>query len=209
MQNETKYEIIQIVSNIMEANCYLINYNNKTIIVDPCVDVKVLKRYDVKEVEGILLTHCHVDHIYYLSEIVKEYNPIIYMSNKGLKMVCDDNLNLSNYFGGGLNIKESSFRYKLVNDNDIIIDELNIKCIYTPGHTKDSMCYLLDNDLFTGDTLFDRSIGRTDFPTGNTLEMRNSLKKILSFNKDFIIYPGHNNTSTINEQKEKNYYLKF
>ena len=124
-------------------------------------------------------------------------------------MIYDDNLNLSNYFGGGLKISKDSFKYKLLNDNEVIIDKFNIKCIHTPGHTKDSMCYLIDNDLFTGDTLFDRSIGRTDFPTGNTLEMRQSLKKILSFNKNYVIYPGHNNSSTIEEQKEKNYYLKF
>lgn len=209
MKTQTKYEIIQIVSQIMEANCYLINYENKTIIIDPCVDVKTLKRYNVQEVEAILLTHSHVDHIYYLEEITKEFNTTVYLFSNGLNMIYDDNLNLSNYFGGGLKISKYSFKYKLLNDNEVIIDKLNIKCIHTPGHTKDSMCYLIDNDLFTGDTLFDRSIGRTDFPTGNTLEMRQSLKKILSFNKNYVIYPGHNNSSTIEEQKEKNYYLNF
>ena len=71
------------------------------------------------------------------------------------------------------------------------------------------MCYLINNDLFTGDTLFDRSIGRTNFPTGNPEEMRKSLKRILDFNENYTIYPGHNNSSTIDEQKEKNNYLTF
>ena len=97
----------------------------------------------------------------------------------------------------------------MLNNNEFYIDSLLFKCISTPGHTKDSVCYLLNNDLFTGDTLFNRSVGRTDFPTGNSLELRNSLKKILSFNKNFTIYPGHDSISTIEEQKQKNRYLKF
>ena len=209
METQTKYEIIQIVSQIMKSNCYLINYENKTIIIDPCVDVKTLKKYNVQEVEAVLLTHSHVDHIYYLEEITKEFNPVVYLFSEGLDMIYDDDLNLSIYFGGGLNIKEDSFKYKLLNDDEVIIDKINVKCIHTPGHTKDSMCYLINNDLFTGDTLFDRSIGRTDFPTGNTDEMRKSLKRILDFNKNYTIYPGHNNSSTIDEQKEKNNYLTF
>ena len=204
-----KYDIVQIVSNVMGANCYLINYNNKTIIIDPCVNCDVLEKYNVKEVEAILITHGHIDHIAYLKEIVYKYNPTVYATKKGLEMIYNDDLNLSNYFIKPLEIKNDSFRYIIIEDNKTIIEDLNIKCITTPGHTKCSVCYLLENNLFTGDTLFDRSVGRTDFPTGNSLELRESLKKILRFNKDFIIYPGHNNISTIEEQKKKNYYLQF
>ena len=203
------YEIIKIVSNVMEANCYLIKYNNKAILIDPCVDVNTLKKYDVTNLEAILITHSHVDHIFYLQELIKYYNTTVYLSNTGLKLLHDDSLNLSSYFIKPLKIEKDSFKYKLLSDNEIFINELNIKCIKTPGHTVDSVCYLLGNDLFTGDTLFDRSIGRTDFPTSNSLDMRLSLKKILNFNKNFNIHPGHNNSSTIEEQKQKNYYLKF
>ena len=112
-------------------------------------------------------------------------------------------------FNYPLNIKPGIFKYEIVTDNNVIIDDLKIKCITTPGHTNCSVCFLLNNDLFTGDTLFNRSVGRTDFPTGNALELRNSLKKILRFNENFTIYPGHDSISTIEEQKQKNYYLKF
>jgi hypothetical protein len=88
-------------------------------------------------------------------------------------------------------------------------DNMYKKVINLEVNIEDTKYKLLDNDLFTGDTLFDRSVGRTDFPTGNTLELRNSLKKILSFNINFTIYPGHDNISTIEEQKIKNHYLKF
>ena len=98
METQTKYEIIQIVSQIMNSNCYLINYENKAIIIDTCVDVKTLKKYNVQEVEAVLLTHSHVDHIYYLEEITKEFNPIVYLFSEGLDMIYDDDLNLSIYF---------------------------------------------------------------------------------------------------------------
>lgn len=203
------YEIKLIQSMFIDCNCYLINYNNKTIIIDPCIDVKTLKKYNVNNVEAILITHGHIDHIIFLEQLVKEYKCKVFLTKKCLEKVYNDNLNLSVMFNYPLNIEKEIFDYQIITDNQIIIDELNIKCITTPGHTDCSVCFLLNNDLFTGDTLFHRSVGRTDFPTGNSLELRNSLKKILSFNKNLTIYPGHDLISTIEEEKQKNYYLKF
>lgn len=203
------YEIKQITSMFIDCNCYLIKYLDKYIIIDPCIDVKTLKKYGVDKVEAILITHAHVDHIIFLKQVADEYQCPVFLTKQELEKVYNDNLNLSVLFNHNLNIEKNSFNYILVKDNQIIIDDLKIKCITTPGHTDGCVCYLLNNDLFTGDTLFDRSVGRTDFPTGNTLELRKSLKKILSFNINFTIYPGHDNISTIEEQKIKNYYLKF
>ena len=168
-----------------------------------------LKKYNVNNVEAILITHGHIDHIIFLEQLVKEYKCKVFLTKKCLEKVYNDNLNLSVMFNYPLNIEKGIFDYQIITDNQIIIDELNIKCITTPGHTDCSVCFLLNNDLFTGDTLFHRSVGRTDFPTGNSLELINSLKKILSFNKNFTIYPGHDSISTIEEEKQKNYYLKF
>ena len=209
MINNMDYEIKLIQSMFIDCNCYLINYLDKTVIIDPCVDVKTLCKYNVKKVEGILITHGHVDHILFLEQIVKHYNCKVYLTKHALEKVYNDNLNLSVMFNYPLNIQPDTFKYEIITDNKIIINDLQIKCITTPGHTNGSVCFLLKDDLFTGDTLFNRSVGRTDFPTGNSLELRNSLKKILSFNKNFTIYPGHDSISTIEEQKQKNYYLKF
>lgn len=202
------YKIERIESSFLQANTYLIHYNNKTIIIDPCVGVEVLKRYNVKEVEAILITHGHVDHILTLQEVVDFYKSKVYLTKNCLNKVYNDDYNLSNLFSP-LNIKKDSFEYELIQDNSIIVDELNIKCITTPGHSNCSVCFLLKNDLFTGDTLFNRSVGRTDLYTGNSLEQRNSLKKLLNFNTNFVIYPGHDSSSTIDEQKKYNPYLKF
>jgi len=204
-----EYEIKLIQSVFIDCNCYLINYLNKTIIVDPCVDVKTLRKYNVCNMEAILITHAHVDHILFLEQLVNEYKCKVYLSKKALEKVYDDNLNLSALFNHPLNIKPGSIDSVLIKDNMIFIDDLKIKCITTPGHTNCSVCFLLENNLFTGDTLFYRSVGRTDFPTGDSLELRNSLKKILNYNQNFIIYPGHGLSSTIEEEKRKNNYLKF
>lgn len=204
------YEIKLIQSLFIDCNCYLIKYKEKNIIVDPCVDVKTLKKYNVNKVDAIFITHGHVDHILFLSQIIKEYNCMVYLTGNCLTKVYDDSLNLSSMFNYPLNIEKYSFNYQIVHDNELILlDELEFKIIITPGHTNCSMCILLENDLFTGDTLFKNSVGRTDFPTGNSLELLKSLKKIVNFNCNFNIYPGHNDLSTINEELKNNYYLKF
>lgn len=203
------YEIKLIQSIFIDCNCYLINYQDKSIIIDPCVDVKTLKKYNIGKVEAILVTHGHVDHILFLKQLSDYFNCKVYLTKHALEKVYNDNLNLSVLFNYPLNISPDSFKYEIITDNKIIIDDLKIKCITTPGHTNGSVCFLLNDDLFTGDTLFNRSVGRTDFPTGNSLELRQSLMKILNFNKNFTIYPGHDSISTIEEQKHKNYYLKF
>lgn len=205
-----KYEIITIVSDIMEANCYIIKTNDTTVLIDPCVPVNTLKRYNIDKIDAILITHGHVDHIIYLEEIINIFNPTLFLTKKNLEFINDDNLNLSNYFIKPLKLKGKITKYNLIEDNSKIeLKDLQIKCISTPGHTNDSMCFILDGNMFTGDTLFDRSVGRSDFPTGNSLELRQSLKKIINLNVDYTIYPGHNDSSTISEQKKINYYLQF
>ncbi len=203
------YEIRQITSMYIDCNCYIIKYLDEIIIIDPCIDVNTLQKYGVNNVEAILITHGHVDHILYLKQLTKKYNCKVYLSKYCLDKIYNDNLNLSTMFNCPLNIEIDSFNYQLIYDNDVIINDLKIKCIYTPGHTNCSMCFLINNDLFTGDTLFNRSVGRTDFPTGNSLDLINSLKKIVKMNKNYTIYPGHEAISNIEEQLKYNYYLKF
>ena len=202
------YKIKQIISKFLDANCYLIEKGNKYVIIDPCVPVSELKRLGVNEVSFVLVTHGHVDHIYFVEEVVNEYNCTVYFSEQCIEKMFNDQLNLSLFFKKGLNIKKD-LHYEILKDGDIVrFEDEEIKCIYTPGHSSCSMCYLLNNDLFTGDTLFDRSVGRTDLYSGNSLKLIESLKKIVKMNIDFTIYPGHDSISTISEQLKYNRYLK-
>ena len=97
-------------------------------------------------------------------------------------------------------------------DGDVLgLGRSKFSFMLTPGHTRGSGCFVFEEDgvIFSGDTLFFSSIGRTDFPTSDPVQMQNSLKKLASFTKDYTVYPGHNQITTLNREKENNPYLKY
>lgn len=200
--------VITIVSNVEKSNCYLIEDNDGYIIIDPSLPVKRLIKYPIK---AVLLTHGHYDHIYYLDEVVKKYNPIIYCHKKCIEKIFNDNYNLSSYLGHGLNIDIDKTYFQEIKDNQIIkFQSFILKILYSPGHTSDSICFIDEenHNFFSGDTLFYRSIGRTDFYSGNALEMVESLNKIIHLNNDYIIYPGHGVSTTLSNEIKHNNYIK-
>ena len=121
-------------------------------------------------------------------------------------MLSDSNLNLSQYMDNPITIKQA----------DIIFDKEEVKetsfckykVIHTPGHSKGSICILIDDILFSGDTVFKYSIGRTDLPDGNYNELMQSLEKIKKLSKNITIYPGHGPVTTLKEELENNPYFK-
>ena len=130
---------------------------------------------------------------------------------KELMKYLTDNREESLYRMVGLNIPFDSNNLNIieVNDNDIInLLDSEIKVIATPGHTDGSVCYLYKNILFSGDTLFSNSIGRTDFPTGSIKMMKESLAKLSHLSNQIKVYPGHDLKTTIKDEKENNPYLK-
>ena len=97
---------------------------------------------------------------------------------------------------------------KLSSDDVLNLGDLTISVIHTPGHTTGSVCYLIEDAMICGDTIFDRSVGRTDLPSGNTKILCDSLRKIMSMDGDIKLYPGHGSITTIKEQIQFNPYLK-
>ena len=149
----------------------------------------------------------HFDHIYYLEEVYKIYKPKIFCHKNAIEKIFNDSLNLSSLFGKALNIDLDKSIFTCIKDNDCInINDVTISVLYTPGHSSCSVSYLIksDNILFTGDTLFYRSIGRSDLYSGNSLSLSNSLKKIASLNRDYIVYPGHDRATTIGDELKNN-----
>ena len=109
----------------------------------------------------------------------------------------------------GTNINIDNIRF-LSDGETIKLGEISIKVYFTPGHTNCSVCYLIEEYLFSGDTLFKNSVGRTDLPTGSNIELTNSVKKILNFKNNHCVYPGHDSETTIfDEVKYNPYYLKM
>ena len=195
----------RIPAGVYAANCYILmdEETRETVIIDPGGDAEDLKRA-VEElkciVKYILLTHGHADHTGAVSELSKYYSVPFGISEKDEKMA------LNNEFMYGGFYKKADFN---LSQGDIFkIGNKEIKCIATPGHTPGGMCFLIDNMLFTGDTLFSSSIGRTDLAGGDFEALMENIKtKLMALPEETIVLPGHGAESTIKREKMHNPYL--
>ena len=189
------------------ANCYIIKNKNFTAVIDPGIyyekAVLELKKADNAY---ILLTHCHFDHILGVKKIKEETNATIFISEQDKDGLKDSRLSLASEVRQAQHSVEAD---ELIYDNTLIpFYDTDIKVISTPGHTKGSVCFLIKDKLFSGDTLFSGSIGRTDFPTGDYGEIKESLKKLTKLNENIVVYPGHGEATTIKDEKNFNPFLK-
>lgn len=197
---------------MMDENTYIITgeKSSKAIIIDPSVKIDIIENYLVQNdlsLEYIILTHGHVDHILTVNPLKEKYKDIkiiAYFDEK--ELLENSRLNLSSMFGmGDIEVDADIF----VSDEETLeTSGLNLKIMHTPGHTKGSMCIFVgEKVLMTGDTLFQGSMGRTDFPTGSHTDMINSLRKLKNLEDDITIYPGHGTFSTIGKEKKYNMFM--
>ncbi len=140
-----------------------------------------------KKVDIIIITHCHYDHLFFLSELVEKYKPVVMAGAKDAESIekIDAKVMLPK-------LKPVKIDKKLKDGDIVDCGKLKLKVIETPGHTEGSICLYDEKEqiLFSGDTLFDGDTGRTDLPSGNDAEMKKSLKK-LALLKVKNLYPGH------------------
>ena len=195
------------------TNCWLLNdkKSGKSLLIDPgyySVELDFfLKKNGISELEYILITHGHIDHICGVSHIKKKYGGKIVIGEKDAHLLEKNDIivNTPAY--------ESSF---LPCKADITVkdgDELDfagekIKVIFTPGHTPGEVCYIIGDKLFSGDLLFRGSMGRTDLKGGDFFRVVQSLKVLSALDKDYVVLPGHGEKTTLNYEKATNRYLK-
>jgi glyoxylase-like metal-dependent hydrolase (beta-lactamase superfamily II) len=183
-------KVEKIITEQYGTNSYIID---DKYVVDPGLGIV---KY-VKNKVDILLTHAHFDHILGINEL--NYDKI-YLHPKEFEMIKNSSKNLSDMIGHPFEIKENLFD----------ISEY-FEIINTPGHTDGSVILFLDDHIFTGDTVFADTIGRTDLPGGSQEKMENSLKilksKLKNLSQDIIIHPGHMHETTIERILEENPYL--
>lgn len=204
-------EFKRLPLGIYQANCYVL-YDEKTketAIIDPGGDFPVLKSYIEDNgllIKYIILTHGHADHIGALKELKDYTGAAICIHMEDHEMLNDKSKNYSESIGSGM-IEMSADKF--FTDGDVLllgVEELKI--IHTPGHSRGGICVYCDGILFSGDTLFACSIGRTDLNGGSYSEIIASIKnKLLVLPEDTAVYPGHGSSTTISIEKEMNPFL--
>ena len=187
-------EIKRLREKYFTCNTYVLSDNDKAVIIDAGVSIDTIKNYLAEinnpQVVGILLTHSHFDHILGLSDYIKNFDCNVYIDSKGIYNLNSDERNYSRYFVEGF-VVDSPNIYKLPNNDNIKIDNFEFRIIRTPGHTDDSVCYIVGDIMFSGDTVFDNAIGRTDLPNSNNEDMIYSLQKLSKIAPPRVVYPGH------------------
>lgn len=206
-------KIEKLVLWLLHTNCYIIydeNTNNAAVI-DPAGNCEIIidKIENLKlNVKYIILTHAHIDHMIALDEL-KEYSGAkLVMHEKETELYTNGDWNLSDHFKKECPKSETDI---LVKDNDTLkMDSVTFKFIHTPGHTKGGMCILTEDKLFSGDTLFQMSIGKTDYYGGNMAEEINSIKqKLMVLDDNITVYPGHGDSTTIGFERKNNMFLMW
>ena len=205
--------ITNLPSGALQANTYLAvdEKTNEGFIVDPGGYNKVLTK-EVRDndvnIKYIILTHGHSDHICGVNEHKAEFPDAKIVAYKDEEAMLENpNLNQSPGFGVPYSTKADI----LVSDGDELkVGDVTLKFIHTPGHTEGGMCIYVKEAkaLFSGDTLFRQSIGRTDFPGGSYKEIMDSIrKKFFLLPDDTNVFPGHMGTTSIGFEKENNPFV--
>lgn len=197
--------IDKIISGKLDNNTYVVSNNkNECIIIDASCSVSELKKYtENKKVLGLFLTHGHYDHFINLDNILAEYTDIkCYIFKTELEKLYSPKLNYSIVFNTFFASKLQEDRFEKLEDRQTIeLSDFKIEVFLTKGHTDGCVCYLVNGEcLFTGDTLFSGSYGRTDLLTGDYAQMQNSLSFIKKNFKGFTFYAGHGEDGIVKPQ---------
>ena len=206
-------KIQNFVLGMVGTNCYLVvnEEEKQCILIDPAVysgEIAEQIRREGLDLRAILLTHGHFDHIMGIDGFRKEFPEIpVYAHREEEALLKDASMNASLEFGRQYTFSGAAY----AEDGDVLdLAGMQFQVIHTPGHTIGGCCYYLQEEkvLFSGDTLFRESIGRTDFPTGNSGQLMRSIReKLFTLPEETAVYPGHMERTTIGDEKKYNPYF--
>ena len=206
-------KILNFVLGMVGTNCYLVvnEEEKQCILIDPAVysgEIAEQIRREGLDLRAILLTHGHFDHIMGIDGFRKEFPEIpVYAHREEEALLKDASMNASLEFGRQYTFSGAAY----AEDGDVLdLAGMQFRVIHTPGHTIGGCCYYLQEEkvLFSGDTLFRESIGRTDFPTGNGGQLMRSIReKLFTLPEETAVYPGHMERTMIGDEKKYNPYF--
>ncbi|WZL74430.1 MBL fold metallo-hydrolase [Clostridiaceae bacterium 35-E11] len=200
----------RFVVGMLETNGYIVYDENtlEALVIDPGDEPQTFMQYINKhhlKLTHILLTHYHYDHIGAVEELKKKYNSIVCIHKKEVEGLKDPSVNYSmNTFRKSISIDPD----RLLKEGDTIeVGNMTLEVIHTPGHTPGGICFKVKNEdiMFTGDTIFNIDLGRTDLDGGDFIAMRNSIRnKVSKWDDCLTIYPGHGDPATMEYVRRKN-----
>lgn len=191
----------------VQSNCYVLVKDHHAILIDPGAVFDALDSILLKEeavLDAILLTHAHFDHIGGVDSILAKYPVDVYLNPYEFDFLLDTQLNSSMYFYQHIQCHATCQPFV---QKEMEIGAFSVEPIFLPGHSIGSTVLKIENNLFTGDVLFQGSIGRCDLETGSTYAMQKSLQYFKDCTEDYPIYPGHGPSSTVYQEKRWNPYL--
>ena len=203
--------VIQIATGPMQANAFLVYEDTKeAFLIDPGEDAeRILEKVrlcGIGKVTHILLTHGHFDHIGAVAQIKKETGAKVCIHRRDASMLKSQQDNLSVF--AGMPVPETEADVVLEGGEMLMAAAMEVKVLHTPGHSGGSVCYIAGDNLFAGDTLFYRSVGRTDFPGSDPNEYRHSLQTVLrGLERDYTVYTGHGPSTTLYAEFSSNPFL--
>ncbi len=188
------------------TNCYIVETaENKCIAIDiggePEKFLDFIKSKNLT-LDKILLTHGHFDHAEGVKRVQEETGAPVFIHSEDKPMLSDGKISLADFFQRPVQKPESCI--EIIDGDKIKSGETEFTVMHTPGHTKGSVCYITGDIIFSGDTLFMGSIGRTDYPGGDINEMRESLIKLKNLKGDYKVYPGHFDSTTLDWERDSN-----
>ena len=206
-------KVTKIVLGPIETNCYVVLEEQSGLgaVIDPalCTDelLAAIENSGMTKLQFIILTHGHSDHILGVYDLKQKYpDAIVVIGDDDEICLMNSNCSLAS---DQVFEQHPMHADKTVKDGDTFyFGPIEVKAVSTPGHTPGSICYLFDNIMFSGDTLFCRTCGRTDLFRGNLADMHNSIQKLGKLNGDYIVCPGHGISTTLDAERKTNRFMR-
>lgn len=203
-------KLYYLTSGPLRVNSYfLVNEStNGAILIDGGENYKLIKDTEKRlgfTIKALLLTHAHFDHAGNAYKLQQD-GVKVYISEIDAPKLLNEQ-NLSGDFGRKFETLTADYTFS---GGDVLnIEGIEIKVLSTPGHTDGSVTFMVSDMLFTGDTLFFESVGRTDFVTGNRLDLINSIKRLFLLEGDYNVYPGHEEFTTLSHERKYNVFKDY